>query len=65
MPVKKRAPANMKRPAIHLSLRCSCGSTLSGTVSAPVVDAFKIRDIFMDHHRAEGCKVTDNSEDLA
>lgn len=54
-----------KRPAVNLSLRCSCGGTLTGKVSAPVSDMFKIRDIFLSFHREGGCAVTDTSEDAS
>lgn len=56
----KRLPP---RPAIVLVLTCACGSTLRGRVSAPMTDAFKLRDMFLSHHRRAGCAVTDTSED--
>lgn len=58
---KPRAPT---RPAIRLSLRCSCGSTLGGTISAPLTDVIKMRDIFLSFHRGDGCVVEDTSEDV-
>lgn len=61
----KRKTATPTRPAVRLSLRCSCGSTLRGVVSAPITDAFRIRDIFLSFHREDGCAVTDESEDIA
>ena len=54
----------LRRPSFRLSLRCLCGSTLAGTISAPLTDVFKLRDIFMAHHREPGCDVEDTSEDL-
>lgn len=62
-----KAPRRRKTPApkrgLNLNLRCSCGSTLSGIVSAPMTDAIKMRDIFLSFHRDPGCVVTDKSED--
>lgn len=59
----RRKPRTPTRPVIRLSLRCSCGGTLSGEVSAPFLDVVKIRDIFLSFHREDGHVVTDASED--
>lgn len=59
-----RKTAATTRPAVRLSLRCSCGGTLRGVVSAPITDAFCIRDIFLSFHREDGCAVIDESEDM-
>jgi hypothetical protein len=53
------------RPMIELNLRCSCGSTMKGRISAPLRDAFAMRDIFLSFHREPGCVVTDTSGDVA
>ena len=67
--ILKRRPSPTKwsayEHAIHLSLSCSCGGSMHGTVSAPLRDAFKMRDIFLSFHREDGHVVTDKSEDRA
>jgi hypothetical protein len=59
----KRKTATPTRPAIHLSLTCSCGGTISGTVS-PTTAAIKMRDVYLSFHRDDGHTVTDNSKDV-
>jgi hypothetical protein len=60
-PRKKQKP--LPRHRLHLALRCSCGGTLNGTISAPLKDVFSLRDIFLSFHREAGCTVTDTSEE--
>ena len=59
----KKSPPS--RPAIRLSLRCTCGGTLNGIVSAPITDVFTMRDIFLSFHIGDDRHaVTDTSEDV-
>ena len=53
-----------KKTGICLSLRCSCGSTLSNRVPIRATDAIKIRDIFLSFHRDAACAITDTSKDV-
>jgi hypothetical protein len=57
---RNRAPHG---PRVKFDMRCSCGSSIKGTVS-PSVHAMKVRDIFLSFHRDCGCSVTDKSIDI-
>lgn len=48
------------KPVAKVDMRCSCGSTISGSIS-PSFHAAGVRDIFMSFHRGDGCVVTDKS----
>jgi hypothetical protein len=65
MPTKARN-RNRRTPynCVHLNLRCSCGSTLSGLVSPLTTDVMRIRDIFLSFHRTGDCVVIDKSVDV-
>lgn len=60
---RRPAPAAVPKRGLHINLRCSCGSSMTGVVSAPMTDAIKMRDVFLSFHREPGCVVTDTSED--
>lgn len=62
---QRRRKATSPRRGLRIDLRCSCGSSMTGVVSAPITDAIKMRDIFMAFHREPGCVVADKSEDLS